>query len=87
MIYYIIVLTAACLWKADCKLLSMLHLFLDVDKVVLAKGHAAAAQYAVLYAAKKLNENDLKNYKQILRFRKCLWEIYQLFLYLINRLY
>ena len=32
------------------ELLSMLHLFLGADKVVLAKGHAAAAQYAVLYA-------------------------------------
>jgi transketolase len=45
------------------ELLSMLHLFLGADKVVLAKGHAAAAQYAVLYADGVLSEEDLKNYK------------------------
>ena len=45
------------------ELLSMLHLVLKVPNVVLAKGHAAAAQYAVLYGLGQFSENDLRNYK------------------------
>eukprot|EP00040_Diaphanoeca_grandis_P024420 m.134170 g.134170 ORF g.134170 m.134170 type:complete len:663 (-) comp29724_c1_seq1:79-2067(-) len=45
------------------EMLSTLHLRCKPSSVVLAKGHAAAAQYAVLYAAGKLTKNDLCNYK------------------------
>jgi hypothetical protein len=35
-----------------------------IDFVILSKGHAAAAQYAVLFNSGDLNEDQLKNYKR-----------------------
>ena len=44
-------------------LLALHHCCPDAAEVVLSKGHAAAAQYAVLYGCGKMSERDLKSYK------------------------
>ena len=45
------------------EILTVFSLILKIPNIILAKGHAAAGQYAVLYAAQKLTAEDLKNYK------------------------
>ena len=45
------------------EILTVFSLILQIPNIILAKGHAAAGQYAVLYAAGQLKAEDLKNYK------------------------
>lgn len=48
-----------------CEILGVLHhaVASDVDHVVLSKGHAAAMQYACLYADGQLTLEQLSRYK------------------------
>ena len=45
------------------EILTVFTLILKIPNIILAKGHAAAGQYAILFADGKLTDNDLKNYK------------------------